>query len=151
MNRTGFPARFCHEEDILYAGDSIDLEFIFKSEETHPATYDVTFSVRDEMNNLLFQGSTNFSARIIEKTSSGIYKAYATIPAGILNEGTYRISRVFFVKDSVTLQFYYDDAIGFELKRKETSMYGYQGEKMGLIKPQVKWSMTCDDKIIVKD
>ena len=144
-------ARVVNEEDILYAGDSIDLEFIFKSEETHPATYDVTFSVRDEMNNLLFQGSTNFSARIIEKTSSGIYKAYATIPAGILNEGTYRISRVFFVKDSVTLQFYYDDAIGFELKRKETSMYGYQGEKMGLIKPQVKWSMTCDDKIIVKD
>ena len=144
-------ARVINEEDILYAGDSIDLEFIFKSEETHPATYDVTFLVKDEMNNFLFQGSTHFSNRLQEQTSMGIYKAYATIPANLLNEGVYKIWRIFFVKDGVTLQFYYDDAIGFELKRRDESMYGYQGEKMGLIKPQVKWSMTCDDKIIVKD
>ena len=58
---------------------------------------------------------------------------------------------VFFVKDGVTLQFYYDDAIGFELKRREKGMFGYQGEKMGLLSPQIKWDMTCDDKIIVKD
>ena len=144
-------ARVMNDAEVLYAGDVIDLEFIFKSEEKHPATYDVTFSLRDEMNNLLFQGSTHFSSRIVESTSSGIYRACASIPADFMNEGTYRISRVFFVKDGVTLQFYYDDAIGFELKRREQGMFGYQGEKMGLIKPNIKWEMSYDDKIIVKD
>ena len=144
-------ARVMNTEEILYAGDAIELEFVFKSEETHPATYDVTFLVKDEMNNFLFQGSTHFSARIVETTSSGIYRAHATIPANLMNEGQYRIWRIFFVKDGVTLQFYYDDAIGFELKRREQGMFGYQGEKMGLIKPNIKWEMSYDDKIIVKD
>ena len=138
-------------EGVLYAGDSIDIEFIFNSEEKHTATYDVTFLIKDEMNNFLFQASTHFSQRIQEKTSSGVYKAYATIPSDILNEGTYYIWRIFFVKDGVTLQFYYDDAIGFELKRKEISMFGYQGDKMGLLKPKVSWFMTCDNRVIVKD
>lgn len=144
-------ARVVNEEEILYAGDSIDLEFIFESEETHPATYDVTFLLKDEMNNFLFEGSTHFSHRLHEKTSTGIYKAYATIPSDIMNEGTYGIWKIFFVKDGVTLQFCYEDAISFELKRQETSMFGFQGPKQGLLRPKITWSMTCDDKIIVKD
>jgi lipopolysaccharide transport system ATP-binding protein len=144
-------ARVTNEANVLYAGDPIELEFIFESEETHPATYDVTFLLKDEMNNFLFEGSTHFSHRLHEKTSTGIYKAYATIPSDIMNEGTYRIWKIFFVKDGVTLQFCYEDAISFELKRQETSMFGFQGPKQGLLRPKITWSMTCDDKIIVKD
>ena len=144
-------ARVLNENEILYAGDEINLEFIFESEETHAAQYDITFLVKDEMNNFLFQGSTNYSNRLIKSTSSGIYKAYATIPANLMNEGSYKIWRIFFVKDSVTLQFYFDDAISFNLKRKEKDAFGYQGEKMGLLAPKIDWRMTCDDKIIVND
>ena len=143
--------RIINDTDVLYAGDAIHLEFIFESEEPHNAQYDVTFLVKDEMNNFLFQGSTNYSRRLIPKTSSGLYKAYAIIPADLMNEGSYRISRIFFVKDSVTLQFYYDDAISFTLKRKYIDAFGYQGDKMGLIKPKIQWEMICDDKLIVKD
>jgi hypothetical protein len=144
-------ARVTNTAKILYAGDPVGLEFIFESEETHPATYDVTFLLKDEMNNFLFEGSTHFSHRLEEKTSMGTYKAYATIPSDIMNEGSYRIWKIFFVKDGVTLQFCYEDAIGFELKRQETSMFGFQGPKQGLLRPKITWSMTCDDKIIVKD
>ena len=144
-------ARVTNEANVLYAGDPVELEFIFESEETHPATYDVTFLLKDEMNNFLFEGSTHFSHRLHEKTSTGIYKAYATIPSDIMNEGTYRVWKIFFVKDGVTLQFCYEDAISFELKRQETSMFGFQGPKQGLLRPKITWSMTCDDKIIVKD
>lgn len=144
-------ARIMNEADILYAGDQIELEFIFESKETHPAVYDVTFLVKDEMNNFLFQGSSHFSPRMVEKTSSGIYRAYASIPANLMNEGSYRIWRIFFVKDGVTLQFFYDDAISFELKRRDTKAFGYQGEKMGLLSPKIEWTVTCNDKIIVTD
>lgn len=144
-------ARVTNPEDVLYAGDSIHLEFIFESSEPHPAEYNVTFLLKDEMDNFLFEASTVFSSRLVEKTDKGVYRAEATIPAGLLNEGTYRIWRTFFVKDRVTLQFKYDDAISFELKRRDEDIFGYQGRKMGLIKPNVSWQMTCNDEVIVKD
>lgn len=144
-------ASITNKEEILYAGDAIHLEFMFESEETHLAEYNVTFLVKDEMNNFLFEGSTAFSTRIVEKTSSGLYKAEATIPSNLMNEGSYKIWRIFFVKDRVTLQFCYDDALSFELKRREADAFGYQGGKMGLIKPKINWKMTCDDRLIVED
>lgn len=144
-------ARVTNSEDILYAGDSIHLEFIFDSNETHPAEYNITFLLKDEMDNFLFEASTAFSSRFVEKTDKGLYRALATIPPGLLNEGTYRIWRIFFVKDKVTLQFAYDDAISFELKRRNDDIFGYQGRKMGLIKPNVSWQMTCNDEVIVED
>lgn len=140
-----------NKEDVLYAGDAIQLEFEFESEDTHPAEYNVTFLVKDEMNNFLFEGSTSFSPRFVEKTGAGLYKAKAIIPSNLMNEGSYRIWRIFFVKDRVTLQFYYDDALSFELKRKETDMFGYQGKKMGLIRPEIHWKMSYDDNIVVND
>jgi len=121
-------ASITNEEEVLYAGDQIRLEFVFESEETHMAEYNM---------------------RHIEKTAGGLYRAEAIIPADILNEGSYRIWRIFFVKDRVTLQFMYEDAISFELKRRETDMFGYQGKKMGLIRPKIEWKMTCDNKLIV--
>ncbi len=144
-------ARITNKEKVLYAGDAIHLEFVVESEETHPAEYNITFLLKDEMNNFLFEGSTAFSTRLVEKTSSGIYKAEAVIPSDLMNEGSYRIWRIFFVKDRVTLQFCYDDALSFELKRRETDAFGYQGGKMGLMKPKISWKMTCDDKLVVKD
>ena len=144
-------ARITNPEPVLYAGDAIHLEFDFESEETHPAEYNVTFLVKDEMNNFLFEGSTAFGNRLVAKTASGIYHAEATIPANLMNEGTYRIWRTFFVKDRVTLQFRRDDILSFELKRPETSMFGFQGEKMGLVSPKMQWKMTCNDELIVND
>ena len=144
-------AEVTNKEKVLYAGDPIKLEFVFESSEPHSAEYNVTFLLKDEMDNFLFEASTAFSTRIVDKTDTGIYRAAAIIPAGLLHEGTYRIWRIFFVKDRVTLQFQYDDAISFELKRRDEDAFGYQGRKMGLIRPTVSWKMTCNDNIIVED
>ena len=142
-------AKITNREETLYAGDAISLEFEFESEETHPAEYNVTFQVKDEMNNFLFEGSTAFAHRRVEKTSSGVYKATATIPADLMNEGNYRIWRIFFVKDKVTLQFEYEDALSFELKRREGDEFGYHGPKQGLILPRMDWKMTNNGQLIV--
>ncbi len=142
-------AKITNEEETLYAGDAIHLEFEFESEETHPAEYNITFLVKDEMNNFLFEASTAYGTRHVEKTSSGTYKAKATIPAHLMHEGNYRIWRIFFVKDRVTLQFMYEDALSFELKRKVLDEFGYQDKKMGLILPKIDWRMTCNGELIV--
>ena len=144
-------ARIANKEDILYAGDAIYLEFEIESEDNHFSEYNITFLVKDEMNNFLFEGSSEDSRKEEIKTGAGTYYAKAIIPANLLNEGTYRIWRIFFVKDKVTLQFYYDDAISFELKRRENYMYGYQGGKMGLIHPQTLWKMYYNNREIVND
>ena len=144
-------AEITNPEEVLYAGDPIRLKFVFASKEFHPAEYNVTFLLKDEMDNFLFEASTAFSSRTTQKTDKGIYIAEAEIPSGLLNEGTYRIWRVFFVKDKVTLQFYYDNALSFELKRQDRDAFGYQGSKMGLIRPNVSWKMTYNESIIVED
>ncbi len=127
------------------------MEFEFESEETHPAEYNITFQVKDEMNNFLFEGSTAFANRIIEKTGPGLYRAKATIPADLMNEGSYSIWRIFFVKDRVTLQFTYEDALSFELKRKVNDEFGYHGPKQGLMLPKIDWKMKYNDKQIIAE
>ena len=115
------------------------------------AEYNITFLVRDEMSNFLFEGSTARSPRFEPKTGQGYYHAHATIPANLMNEGTYEIWRIFFVKDRVTLMACFEHTLSFELKRKQIGMFGYQGEKMGLIRPYIDWEMTYNDKLIVSD
>ena len=70
----------------------------------------------------------------------GYYHAFATIPANLMNEGTYEIWRIFFVKDHVTLMACFEHTLSFELKRREIE-FGYQGEKMGLVMPHIDWEM----------
>ena len=144
-------AKIVNKEEVLYAGDAIHLEFDIEFENDYLAEYNITFLVRDEMSNFLFEGSTANAPRFEVKTGKGVYHATATIPANLMNEGTYEIWRIFFVKDKVTLMACFEHTLSFELKRKQVEMFGYQGEKMGLIRPYISWEMKYNDKLIVSD
>ena len=144
-------AKITNKEDVLYAGDAIHLEFDIEFENEYPAEYNITFLVRDEMSNFLFEGSTARGIRFEPKTGKGVYHATATIPADLMNEGTYEIWRIFFVKDRVTLMALFEHTLSFELKRRQEDMFGYQGAKMGLVKPKIQWQMTYNDKVVVDD
>lgn len=144
-------AKIVNKEEVMYAGDAINLEFDIEFENDYLAEYNITFLVRDEMSNFLFEGSTSSAPRLMEKTGKGVYHATATIPANLLNEGTYEIWRIFFVKDKVTLLACFEHTLSFELKRKQMEMFGYQGEKMGLVRPYISWKMEYNDKLVVSD
>ena len=144
-------AKILNKEEILYAGDAIELEFEIESEDPHMAEYNITFLVKDEMSNFLFEGSTAQSVRFMPKTGKGIYHARATIPANLMNEGVYDIWRLFFVKDRVTLQACFENTLAFELKRKKVDAFGYQGAKMGLVKPKITWEMSYNEQLAVSD
>ena len=97
----------------------IFFKFIFKNNNTLTANYNITFHVRDEMDNLVFEGSTAFSNKTMDKTSHGIYKATCDIPKNLLNEGKYRIGRLFFIKDFVdVLSMWLVEYLCHVLKRK---------------------------------
>lgn len=142
-------AKITNTEKTLYAGDAIHLEFEIECEHEHLAEYNITFLIKDEMNNFLFEGSTAFATRHILKTGRGIYRAKATIPKDLMNEGTYEVWRIFFVKDRVTLMSCFEHTLSFELKRKQLDVFGYQGEKMGLVLPHIDWEMTYNNNLVV--
>ncbi len=144
-------AKITNADEIMFAGDPVCLEFDIEFEGDYPAEYNITFLVRDEMSNFLFEGSTGNAPRIEPKTSKGYYHAMATIPADLMNEGSYEIWRIFFVKDKVTLIACFEHTVSFELKRKQTEMFGYQGEKMGLVRPHISWEMKYNERLIVSD
>ena len=144
-------ARITNKEDVMYAGDAIHLEFEIEFDYDYQAEYNITFLVRDEMSNFLFEGSTARAPRFEHKTGKGLYHAKATIPANLMNEGSYDIWRIFFVKDRVTLMACFEHTLSFELKRRQIEMFGYQGEKMGLIRPYISWEMEYNDKLVLSD
>ena len=143
--------KIANDDEVLYAGDAIQLEFDIESEQDALAEYNVTFLVRDEMSNFLFEGSTAYAPRVEVKTGRGVYHAVATIPANLMNEGVYEIWRIFFVKDKVTLLACFEHTVSFELKRRQEDTFGYQGEKMGIIKPKIIWKMLWNNELIVSD
>lgn len=144
-------ARMIAPSEELYAGDGMTFEFIFKNDMDYNAQYDITFHLRDEMDNLVFEGSTAFFEKKITKTGSGYYRAYCQIPAKLLNEGNYRIGRLFFIKDGVTILFYMDNLLYFNLERVPSNDgFGYQGSKMGIVKPYLEWEYTFNENIIIK-
>lgn len=143
-------AKIITDKEELFVGDGIGFEFIFKNNNTLTANYNITFHVRDEMDNLVFEGSTAFSNKIIDKTTHGIYKATCDIPKNLLNEGKYRIGRLFFIKDFVDVLFYKDNILYFNLERlRNDDGFGYQGSKMGIVKPQLKWTFQYNDNSII--
>ncbi len=138
------------KNDIIYEGDELEFEFIFENTNDKISQYDITFHLRDELDNIVFEASTHFLERKTLKTGSGIYQSHCKIYAGLMNEGSYRLGRLFFIKDSVTVMFYIDNLVSFEiLRRPSLDGIGYQGSKMGIVKPKLKWSYTANNKNIL--
>ena len=117
----------------LYAGDGMAFEFLFKNDMNYKAQYDITFHLRDEMDNLVFEGSTAFFEKKITKTGSGYYRAYCQIPAKLLNEGNYRIGRLFFIKDGVIKENIGDDYLKYTTYLLTVFFFILINNLMGLI------------------
>jgi lipopolysaccharide transport system ATP-binding protein len=144
-------AKLNTKNEQIYAGDELEFEFVFENMNESISRYDITFHIMDEMDNIVFEASTNFSERKEQKTNNGIYKANCKVYAGLMNEGHYRISRLFFVKDDVMILFYIDNIIYFDIERRpNVDGVGYQGEKMGIVKPNLNWNYSVNDKEILK-
>lgn len=130
-------------------GDEVVFEFLYYKESKEEYQCDITVHFTDEYDNLVFVGSTMF----IEDTDSrytgeGYYKITMTIPANLLNEGSYRISRLLFVRNRGFIDFEIRDILSFEVEPPVLNSFGWAGGKEGIVKPQLKWSYEYNSKTI---
>ena len=68
----------------------------------------------------------------------GSHRAICTIPANLLNNGTYHVT-VFLITNTTNLRVIQRDAITFDVN--ETGRVEYLGEMIGAVRPNLEWSL----------
>lgn len=121
-------------------GDEIVFEFLFYRETNDQYQCDITFHLVDEFDNLIFTNSTgSIEDTDTRFTGKGHYKIQACIPKDLLNEGSYRISRLLFVKNKGSIDLEIRDVLSFEVDPPMLKSFGWRGGKEGIVKPKLKW------------
>jgi lipopolysaccharide transport system ATP-binding protein len=127
------------EKGYYQVGDSVQFKFSFYKNEGSQYLVDITFHLVDEMNNLVFVGSTTFVDKGIT-LGSGLISAQCFVPTNIMQEGNYTISRLLFVKNRGTVMYEHIDALTFEVINTGNGL-GWMGSKEGIIKPKLDWEV----------
>jgi len=122
--------------DVIRAGDAVEIEFEFYIHKEGSHQLGVTFHLYDELGVFLFLGTSCDQNRFVKK---GFYREKVVIPADILMEGVFSISRLFLVLNKGTAVFQTTNTLQFEVMPKITNELGSQGIKEGVIKPNLKW------------
>ena len=123
--------------DIIRIDEDIELIFKLKiKDELLLTSLDLTFHLYDEMNTLVFVGST-FYDEIWRGKFIGSIKC--KIPANLLNEGFYSLKQILLVQNGGTVLSLFRDVFNFNLNEIEIQPLGWKGDKEGVIKPNLKW------------
>ena len=131
--------RVAISKEEIYSGDSFELEFGFEKSDYLVYQADITFHLVDEYGHLVFVGSTGRSNFKITLNNSNI-NLTCEIPDNLMNEGTYTISRLLFVKNRGTILNEIKDSFSFRILPKKQEL-GWMGEKEeGIIAPKLDWS-----------
>ncbi len=125
----------------IISGEGFDLEFSFEKKDTLDYKADITFHLVDEYGHLVFVGSTA-KENNHKSVSNGIIKATCQIPENLMNEGTYTIHRLLFVKDRGTVLFEIRNCFSFQIIGKEKE-FGWMGEREeGIVDPKLIWKIS---------
>ena len=128
-------------KEEIYSGDGFELEFSFNKADTMDYRSDITFHLIDEYGHLVFVGSTGKSNASVYK-GNGLICAICKIPNNLINEGTYTISRLLFVKDAGTVLNEINNTFSFRILPKKQEL-GWMGEKEeGIIDPVLDWGVS---------
>ncbi|MEQ1587145.1 MAG: polysaccharide ABC transporter ATP-binding protein [Cyclobacteriaceae bacterium] len=117
--------------------DDIQLEFSFEYKGADTPVLDVTYHLFDEMNTLLFVGTSGYDLNV--RPSQKKLTFQCTIPGSLLYEGNYKIGRLLFVRDKGFMLLNINDALAFDVISSGTGNFGWMGKKQGVIKPKLKW------------
>lgn len=131
--------------DKIYAHDPIKFRFEFYKLETQPAHMSATFHLMDEMGNLVFVG-TSVAEKDGEMLGAGYFTAECTIPANLMLEGNYTITRLLFVKNGGSVIYEHADALSFEIAEKPLYAFGWMGGKEGVVGPKLDWKVEFDER-----
>lgn len=128
------------DRDYFYAGEPVTIEFEYVNHGIQrEARYDIKFHLMDERGHVVFMGASYFEEYGLQV--SGILKFRVGIPADILNEGTYTISRLLFLRDKGRVIFEHKDVVTFEVLNQPQSFGRINDRKEGVVKPRLNWDI----------
>jgi lipopolysaccharide transport system ATP-binding protein len=124
----------------IISGEGFRLEFSFEKKDNSDYMSDISFHLVDEFGHLVFTGSTGKSNASFYK-GSGLICAICKIPNNLMNEGTYTISRLLFVKDRGTVLYEIQNGFSFRILPKKQEL-GWMGEREeGILDPKLAWKI----------
>jgi lipopolysaccharide transport system ATP-binding protein len=127
-------------ENLIVNDKVIELIFEFQNNLPGQSLLDITFHLVDELGHLVFVGSSVRAGENI--IGPGVHIYSCTIPAHLLHEGFYIISRLLMVKDRGTVMYEHHDNITFQVKETTNAAFGWKGSKEGVVKPKLNWSIS---------
>lgn len=125
-------------DDVITEGDAIEIEFEFLIQEEGSHQLGITFHLYDEMGVFVFVGSSCDEFREVKK---GIYKERVIIPADLMPEGTFTITKLLLVKNRGSLVCAINSPFSFEIMPKADENFGWKGAKEGAVKPKLEWQI----------
>ena len=124
----------------IISGEGFELEFNFEKNDNINYRGDITFHLTDEYGHLVFVGATGKENTHIS-VSNGLIKSTCKIPKNLMNEGTYTIHRLLFVRDRGSVVFETRNCFSFRITAKEKD-FGWMGEREeGIVNPKLAWEI----------
>jgi lipopolysaccharide transport system ATP-binding protein len=125
------------DEDSLRVNNELEIHFKLDIAPNIANDFiDLTFHLHDELNNLVFVGSTGMN-----EDTRGKYrgKAICIVPANLMNIGIYNIKHVLLIRNAGQSLVRFNDVIQFEIIEKQKQHLGWNGSKEGVVRPMLKW------------
>ncbi|MBV6478470.1 MAG: Vitamin B12 import ATP-binding protein BtuD [Ignavibacteria bacterium] len=133
---------------VIRAGDAFEFEFVLYNLLSEDLNIDITFHLMDEYENLVFIGSTaltNYKYNV----KQGYIKSVCRIPANLLNNGKFSITRFFVITGGTKVLYEHRDLLTFEITSDLMYDHGKSGKIDGLLKPHLDWEIHCEEEIEV--
>jgi len=130
-------------DHVFNTEDNLEIGVEFENRLAGDSVLDLTIHLQDERNILVFVTGTGKNG--INKHQPGKYRATCLIPGNLLNQGTYTINRLLFVKDRGQVVFEHNNTLTFDVIMPQSSQFGWMGRKEGVVRPNLDWSLSAID------
>jgi lipopolysaccharide transport system ATP-binding protein len=119
--------------------DDLDLSVEFVNLNPGESNIILTIHLQDERGIVVFV--THSGQASLNRLTPGKYVATCRIPGNLLNQGTYTVSRLIFVKDGGFILYKHKDILVFDVTLPDEKQYGWMGKKEGVVRPNLDWSV----------
>lgn len=125
------------DKDLFTTQDDLQIGFEFQNDLPGENVFDLAIHLENEMGILVF--STNTFDKIKPALKKGIHYATCTIPAKLLNQGTYSIRSLKFYVNQKKKVFECSDILTFDVMIAAEKSFGWIGKPSGVVLTDFDW------------
>jgi lipopolysaccharide transport system ATP-binding protein len=124
--------------------DELEIQIDFVNHIPGDSNLGVTIHLIDERDIKVFVSGSGRT--LTQKIGPGLYRATCQIPRDLLNQGTFTINRLLFIKDRGFSVFEYPNVLTFDVVMPGENQFGWMGKKEGVIRPALTWAIDPIEK-----